>query len=164
MNLTDREIREFERELDREDNARLREVRKADPELADMILRTFVQDSLHEGQSYIPGSGFVEMEVHTGIGQSETRVKLVNDNGRVHELIRELCEMFDKDPKRGSPHQRAYIGPDSLGRTREIGEELNALGGFKLMQTVHEEVVHLRRSAARTLEMGWDGIGVWQGY
>ncbi len=46
---------------------------------------------------------------------------------------------------------------------RALGEELNARGGFALMQAAHRELVQRHRHSARLVEMLWTGIGVWRG-
>jgi len=47
---------------------------------------------------------------------------------------------------------------------REIGENLNAQGGKKLMREVHAEFVKSGGAQwSRNLEMMWDGIGDWRG-
>jgi rubredoxin len=59
----------------------------------------------------------------------------------------------------------AYPGylPRREGVVRDIGRELNARGGFKLMQAVHTAIAdQLSGGAARQLEMAWGGIGEWQ--
>ena len=46
-----------------------------------------------------------------------------------------------------------------LERTREIGERLNALGGYKLMLWAHQ---HFSRTDGNSLERVWHGIGKWK--
>ena len=43
-------------------------------------------------------------------------------------------------------------------RTREIGERLNALGGFQLMLWAHQQ---FSRTDGNSLELVWHGIGEW---
>lgn len=43
-------------------------------------------------------------------------------------------------------------------RTREIGERLNALGGFQLMLRAHQQ---FSRTDRNSLERVWHGIGEW---
>jgi hypothetical protein len=58
---------------------------------------------------------------------------------------------------------KGYL-PRGPGRTREIGEELNRIGGMDLMRRVHEQVYSsLGNVKARELESAWAGIGSWQG-
>jgi hypothetical protein len=58
---------------------------------------------------------------------------------------------------------KGYL-PREEGRTREIGEELNKMGGMGLMQTAHEQVSSsLGNVKARELESAWSGIGMWRG-
>lgn len=53
--------------------------------------------------------------------------------------------------------------PREEGRTREIGEELNRIGGIELMRTAHERVYSsLGNVKARELESAWGGIGQWR--
>jgi len=44
-------------------------------------------------------------------------------------------------------------------RTREIGERLNALGGFELMSWAHGQFSRIDRNS---LEFFWHGIGRWK--
>lgn len=54
--------------------------------------------------------------------------------------------------------------PRREGVVREVGRELNARGGNKLMLAAHAAVrARLGGVAARELEMAWDGIGEWMG-
>jgi hypothetical protein len=49
---------------------------------------------------------------------------------------------------------------------RAAGHELNRKGGMRAMQELHQRVMELgrdHRSAARHIEMYWDGIGDWRG-
>ncbi len=49
-------------------------------------------------------------------------------------------------------------------RAREIGEELDGLGGMELMREVFYTIQpRIGSSNARQLEMVWGGIGDWQG-
>ena len=57
---------------------------------------------------------------------------------------------------------RSYL-PRGEGRIREIGEELNKVGGMGLMQRAHEQVYSaLGNVKARELESAWNGIGMWR--
>jgi hypothetical protein len=49
------------------------------------------------------------------------------------------------------------------GNVREIGKELDRLGGFGLMVEVHRRVAQHDPGHARRLEVLWDGVGLWQG-
>lgn len=52
----------------------------------------------------------------------------------------------------------------AMKRIREIGEELNARGGKRLMQEVHAEFVKSGGAQwGRHIEMMWSGIGTWRG-
>ena len=49
-------------------------------------------------------------------------------------------------------------------RARELGEELNTLGGFRLMQQMHARIEDkIPDGQGRCLEFCWDGVGAWQG-
>lgn len=49
-------------------------------------------------------------------------------------------------------------------RTRQIGDELDRIGGMTEMRRVHAMVVdQLGRHYSRELEVAWDGIGKWLG-
>jgi hypothetical protein len=56
---------------------------------------------------------------------------------------------------------RGYL-PREPGRTREIGEELNRIGGMELMLAAHQQVsLALGNVKARELESAWGYIGQW---
>jgi len=60
----------------------------------------------------------------------------------------------------------AYPGylPRREGVVLDIGRELNARGGNDLMLEAYEVVrARLGGTAARELEVAWDGIGEWMG-
>lgn len=44
-----------------------------------------------------------------------------------------------------------------------VGERVDAIGGFRLMQEVHREFAAERPRMARNLEMVWDRVGMWSG-
>ena len=46
---------------------------------------------------------------------------------------------------------------------REIGRQLDELGGMRAMRRVGEEFARRRPIHARKLETTWDGIGNWMG-
>ena len=63
-------------------------------------------------------------------------------------------------------------GTSAYTRAREIGEELNRVGGFRMMQEVHKLFVlalfaktdyENAASLSRRLELAWHGIGSWLG-
>src|SRR5687767_7491280 len=45
-------------------------------------------------------------------------------------LIEELCQMVDDDPAKGTEAEDAFLDEATNARTVEIGEELDAIGGF----------------------------------
>jgi hypothetical protein len=48
-------------------------------------------------------------------------------------------------------------------RTREIGRQLNEIGGLELMKWMHRKVQKkLSKIKAEHLEYAWDGVGPWQ--
>jgi hypothetical protein len=48
-------------------------------------------------------------------------------------------------------------------RTREIGRQLNEIGGLELMKWIHRKVQKkLSKIKAEHLEYAWDGVGHWQ--
>lgn len=57
-----------------------------------------------------------------------------------------------------------FLG-EGRGEARAIGQELNRIGGFLLMQGVFEAMQDdlLSSVACRELELAWDGIGQWLG-
>lgn len=70
-----------------------------------------------------------------------------------------LVNLYDK-----SPNGEGFVTVSREAEpVREIGKELDELGGFKLMQEVHALFAQIRPRAARNLEMVWNGIGGWLG-
>ena len=70
--------------------------------------------------------------------------------------LRELIEIANADTDTGwerTPFDK------QRERTREIGERLNALGGFQLMLWAHQQ---FSRTDGRSLECVWNGIGEWK--
>lgn len=164
--LDDWETQKFEMELERELSAKMKWHVRGDPALEADLLQTLIEFSLEEGQSYDPGSGFVKTEVAMATGFC-TKIQLVDDKGRVPMLIQELREMiYSQNQKWGSrtePHNVAFLSRKDKERTREIGDELNKIGGFDLMLAVCDRVSMVERESRRSLELAWDGIGSWQG-
>lgn len=77
-------------------------------------------------------------------------------DARTGQLLSELCAI---GLRRGFLTMQ---GKDS--RTREIGAELDRMGGMRKMLEVHSLVqAEIGRLHARHLEAAWDGIGSWQG-
>jgi hypothetical protein len=56
-----------------------------------------------------------------------------------------------------SPDRVVYLG-QALPEVIAIGEELDRIGGFDLMQAVASEIPYIDH---RELEYAWDGIGEW---
>lgn len=48
-------------------------------------------------------------------------------------------------------------------RTREIGSQLNEIGGMDAMFSVYEVIRYVLPREARSLERAWNGIGDWLG-
>ena len=69
---------------------------------------------------------------------------------RVQVLIKELARVigpgFDKS---------------ALGRVREIGEELDSLGGMELMMDVSMKSTEINPRVSGVLGSWWDGVGEW---
>ncbi|WP_309505444.1 hypothetical protein [Streptomyces phytophilus] len=79
--------------------------------------------------------------------------------GRKARTGRLLDELFTIGVSRGF-----LPGGEVDPRTREIGAELDRMGGLRGMLRAHEVVrAELDRSHARHLEFAWDGIGAWLG-
>ena len=57
-----------------------------------------------------------------------------------------------------SSDRDCYLGANKE-RTRQIGERLNSIGGFNLMQQVAESIPLVDQ---RELDFAWDGIGEWR--
>ena len=86
----------------------------------------------------------------------------IDPNADISEFVRELSQMYLDDPDRGTETERAYIGPPTRERTREIGEQLHAIGGKMAMLHAHDVVLAEHGSGAATmLKNSWRGIGNW---
>ena len=70
--------------------------------------------------------------------------------------LRELLEIAIADTEIGFERSPFHKQRE---RTREIGERLNALGGFQLMLWAHQQ---FSRTDGRSLECVWNGIGEWK--
>lgn len=94
------------------------------------------------------------------------------EENEVAALIVELIMQAKNDPNVNNQNAHCWLGKANVRRTKEIGERLEELGGFPLMYGVFEIVrkeidkwgeVENVGSLMRMLDMGWDGIGDWQG-
>ncbi len=77
-----------------------------------------------------------------------------------HEaVLMELLLMSFADTRsHGDPERAAFLG-ETRQRTREIGQQLNRLGGWNLMSWVADKIPKYDQ---RELEVAWDGIGKWR--
>jgi hypothetical protein len=81
---------------------------------------------------------------------------------RVASLTAELIRMFEDEPHKNDEDISVYLD-HTKARTREIGAELNTLGGWNLMSAAHTVVAQAANSvAARHLDFAWDKIGEWR--
>jgi hypothetical protein len=88
-------------------------------------------------------------------------------NGGRDDLVAAVEQLADVGVREGS-----YAEGTSAGtRARDIGKELDRVGGFRMMQETHKLVVlalfartdyEQAASLSRRLECAWDGIGSWQ--
>ena len=70
--------------------------------------------------------------------------------------------MYLDDPKRMTEEETAFIGADTLRRTREIGQLLHDAGGKRAMLCVHDAILAEHgQGAAGMLRIAWSGIGLW---
>lgn len=124
-----------------------------------------------------PHEMFVEMLKSVGI--TPVVIDIGGDDPKYHER-RESAERGDKldDESESLLSELISIGEadrflcedaeegfDSCSRNirvREIGERLNEIGGFELMQSVCIRIsMRLGPCRAREIEMAWDRIGRW---
>lgn len=100
--------------------------------------------------------------------------KMVDDPAQKERLMAYVRELVDIAQFAGFLHSGATGGFDEDGRNvraRQIGEELNRLGGKRLMQEVCLAVGQslpanagqLGMGSRRELESAWHGIGQWRG-
>jgi hypothetical protein len=73
--------------------------------------------------------------------------------------VKKLAELYDRSPG----GQGFIVNSSDSEPVHEIGEEINAAGGFALMREAHDKFARLHPGAARNLEMVWHGIGTWLG-
>jgi ankyrin repeat protein len=97
------------------------------------------------------------------------------DNGGDTDKIRSLAEQLERAvPRELGSDERALIDrliaaypgylPRREGAVRQIGRALDERGGIALMLEAHRVVSErLGGTAARELEVAWDGIGEWMG-
>jgi hypothetical protein len=86
-----------------------------------------------------------------------------NRAGEVEALMRELYQIgveqdyLSEHPGGGFNHQCRHV------RTRDIGRQLNEIGGLELMKWGHHKVrKKVSKIKAEHLEYAWDGVGSWQ--
>ena len=92
----------------------------------------------------------------------EHRPMVVKD-ASARAVIAELVSIGQKDAS-DRPGASSRFLRQAKSRAREIGEQLNALGGNDYMLAGHEAVRQtLGAVAARELEVAWNGIGEWLG-
>jgi hypothetical protein len=78
---------------------------------------------------------------------------------RVYEIYLELLQISNSDPHSIEDEDRSSFMDDKVKpRARELGEELNRISGFSLMQYVCDSMPDYD---IRLLECAWDGIGDW---
>jgi hypothetical protein len=68
-------------------------------------------------------------------------------------IIVELCTLVDKEQR------RIPASASSVQRARELGERLDEMGGFELMQRVMQAVIKRRPFGYELVNSWWDGIG-----
>jgi hypothetical protein len=79
----------------------------------------------------------------------------------MNSLLEELKEMSLKCKVQG--YERAvYLSQDNLPRVKEIGKELNEIGGIYLMRLVGSKLSSpLYNDDHTELNYAWNGIGEW---
>jgi hypothetical protein len=80
-------------------------------------------------------------------------------NLKINELLQKLIRLYKVS------FGGFIMDSSSSEPVREIGQELNDMGGFGLMLLVHRQFASMYPvpGMARNLEMIWDGIGRWRG-
>ena len=73
------------------------------------------------------------------------------------QAARVLAQLYDSTP------EGFVVGTPGADRLRDVGRQLDAMGGFEMMRTAHTAFAAARPRMARNLEMVWDGIGSWRG-
>lgn len=77
----------------------------------------------------------------------------------VANIASELQGMCDDDLRAPSDPARSPFLEHNKERVRELGEELNKIGGYPLMLSIHQS---LPAHDALELQFAWDGVGEWQ--
>jgi hypothetical protein len=81
------------------------------------------------------------------------------DGQALRLAVDRLVALYDE-----SPRGEGFItGSGQAEPVRNVGSQLNDLGGFRLMREAHALFAEKRPRAARNLEMVWGGIGSWGG-
>lgn len=71
----------------------------------------------------------------------------------------ELQTMCDDDLRMPSDPARSPFLEQNKERVRQLGEQLNKIGGYPLMLSAYQS---LPECDALELQFAWDGIGEWQ--
>lgn len=84
---------------------------------------------------------------------------LVEKKFRSCEIYLELLQISNSDTTPiDDEDRRSFLDEKVKPRVRELGEELNKLGGLSLMSFVCESMPYYD---VRLLEVAWHGIGMW---
>ena len=85
----------------------------------------------------------------------------VSPEGFMSDCVEKLLSIFPTVPL--DPEGHRCFDAAHREEVREIGRQLDELGGMRAMRRVGEEFARRRPIHARKLETTWDGIGNWMG-
>lgn len=129
------------------------------------------------GEEMAPHEMFIEMLKSVGI--TPVVIDIGGDDPEYHErresaergdkldnesesLLSELISIGEADKFLCEDVEEGFDSYRRNLRVREIGERLNEIGGFNLMQSICMRIsMQIGHCKAREIEMAWDGIGRW---
>jgi hypothetical protein len=100
-----------------------------------------------------------------GKGQNKVNKSDVTmENETIIQLTEKLVQLYHEGPKGSAGQPIGFYKYDENAKPiREIGENLDKIGGIEAMRKVGEKFSRKLPHCARNLDMVWDGIGDWMG-
>lgn len=100
-------------------------------------------------------------ESHNFVNGRCSRCGQQSDDAFMDDCVEKLLAIFPTTPLDPAGHRR--FDAAHRAEVREIGVQLDALGGMRAMRKVGMAFAQRRPIHARKLETTWDGIGNWMG-